>query len=73
MEAHEMATEQTAAEPIYITVREAERIFSLPYTRGYQLCKGEWAPFVVTLGERGIRLDPARLLEWAARKQGKAA
>jgi hypothetical protein len=58
------------AEPEYITVAQAERIFSLPRNSGYAMVYGAWAPFAVRLGNR-IRINRAELMKWAAANQGK--
>lgn len=58
--------------PVLITVAEAERLCSIPATAGYKLIERDWKPFVVRYGERGIRINRARLLEWAAGKRGAA-
>lgn len=64
--------EQSEDTAPYITVAEAERLFSLGKNTGYALIRGPWRPFAVKLNG-SIRLNRGELMKWAATNQGKVA
>lgn len=64
--------EQPTDTALYITVAEAERLFSLGKNTGYKLVRGPWRPFTVQFNG-SIRINRAELMKWAAANQGKVA